>query len=97
MTSVMHNPENFPDPEKFIPDRFITDGEFVNDVRVCVFSLGLRNCVGKQLAVSEYFIFSADIIRHFRLEKIAGSMEPAEHTAILLPKGDMRIKFHQRT
>ena len=56
----MQNPAIFTDPEKFVPDRFIKNGEFVNDVRVCVFSLGLRNCVGKQLAISEYFIFAAD-------------------------------------
>ena len=73
----MHNPEIFPDPQNFIPDRFIKNGEFVNDVRVCVFSLGLRNCVGKQLAISEYFIFSVDIIKTFWFEKVAGTLEPA--------------------
>ena len=44
----MHNPKIFPEPEIFKPDRFVVNGEFNNDIRVCPFSLGLRNCIGKQ-------------------------------------------------
>ena len=93
----MHNPNNFRHPECFIPDRFIKDGQFINDPRVCIFSMGLRNCIGKQLAVTEYFTFAADIINNFKVEKVHGSMEPAKHTALLIPKDDIRIRFSPRT
>jgi len=47
----MHSPENFENPEKFNPERFLDEnGRFETDVRVCPFSVGLRNCMGKQLA-----------------------------------------------
>ena len=65
----MHNPSNFPEPQKFIPDRFIKNGAFENDVKVCGFSLGLRNCIGKQLAIEEYFIFASNMVKAFRLER----------------------------
>ena len=71
----MHNPANFPEPEKFIPDRFYKNGEFINDVKVVSFSIGLRNCIGKQIAIDEYFIFTTNIIRDFRLSRyVQGSL-----------------------
>jgi len=65
----MHDPKNFVEPEKFIPDRFVKNGIFVNDVKVCGFSLGLRNCIGKQLAIEEYFIFASNMVNSFRIER----------------------------
>ena len=42
LTAIMHDPANFKDPEKFNPDRFIQNGKFVRDKRVCIFSVGNR-------------------------------------------------------
>lgn len=92
----MHNPNIYPEPHLFKPDRFVKDGQFVNDIRVCSFSLGLRNCIGKQLAILEYFTFAADVINNYKIERVAGTMAPAQHTAILLPKDDIRIRFIAR-
>ena len=108
LTGIMNNPKYFKDPEKFIPDRFVKNGKFEKDIRVCPFSLGLRNCIGKQLARSEYFKFTIEvvfvqilkfnifkIIKNFKLEKTSGSLEPARHGALLMPK-PMQIKFLPR-
>jgi cytochrome P450 len=67
----MHDPKNFPDPDQFIPDRFMRNEVFKNDVRVCRFSLGLRNCIGKLLAIEEYFIFASNMVKSFRLVRFA--------------------------
>jgi len=96
MTSIMMNPAHFPDPENFIPDRFIQpDGTFFNDPHVCSFSIGLRNCVGKQLAMEEYFHFSAEIIKNFKIEKVYGTFEATRHTTILSPK-NFNVRFLPR-
>ena len=94
----MQNPNHFQNPRKFLPDRFLSDeGVFVNDVRVCVFSLGFRNCVGKQLAIEQYFRFAVDIIQNFRIEKAAGhSWDLADHSVILMPDDNFRISFIPR-
>ena len=68
LTAVMHNPKNYPEPELFKPERFLKDGEFIHDPKVCPFSLGLRNCIGQKLARLEYFTFAADVINNYRFE-----------------------------
>merc|ERR1719378_817011 len=88
LTAVMHDPENFDDPLIFKPERFVKNGNFEGDVRVCVFSTGLRNCVGKQLAQDTYFRFAAKILENFKISANEPSFEPEESVsgAILMPK-----------
>ncbi|CAG5113609.1 Oidioi.mRNA.OKI2018_I69.chr2.g7699.t1.cds [Oikopleura dioica] len=95
LTAVMHNPANFPEPEKFIPDRFYKNGEFVNDVKVVSFSIGLRNCIGKQIAIDEYFIFTTNIIRDFRLSRKSKSMKIANHRFLRIPE-EGHVRFEKR-
>ena len=55
---MMYNPEFFPEPETFKPERFLDEtGKFVNDEHVVPFGIGKRYCLGKSLADKEYFLF----------------------------------------
>ena len=69
--TLQNDPKNFENPSEFNPRRFIKNGKFEKDVRVCPFSVGLRNCIGKQLARSEYFKFTLEIIKRFKSGLIA--------------------------
>ncbi|CAG5091548.1 Oidioi.mRNA.OKI2018_I69.PAR.g13123.t1.cds [Oikopleura dioica] len=93
--AVFANPENFPEPEKFIPDRFMKNGEYVHDLRVCSFSVGLRYCIGKQIAIEEQFIFATNIVREFRLVRTSGNMDIAEDLSMRFPKHSM-MRFERR-
>jgi len=75
LTAIMHDPKHFNHPEKFNPSRFIKNGKFSRDPRVCVFSTGLRNCVGKKLAQQEFFSFAAHTLHKFRLEHAQGKLD----------------------
>ena len=70
----MHDPKNFPEPEKFKPERFLTNGLFQHNSKVCPFSLGLRNCVGMKLAKTEYFSFAAHIVNSFEITHAEGEV-----------------------
>ncbi|RMZ92941.1 cytochrome P450 3A29-like, partial [Brachionus plicatilis] len=50
-----HNPEYFPEPEEFKPERFLKSSEFsqknmINSYTFFPFSLGPRNCIGQNFA-----------------------------------------------
>ena len=64
--------------------------------KVCPFSLGNRNCVGKRLAEIEYFTFAAQIIHKFKItsnEPI--DLEPISHQFLLTPR-DTKLVFTER-
>jgi len=77
----------------------------VNDIRVIAFGLGLRNCIGKQIAADQYFIFATNIIRDFRLSRFvlllriklrifrsSKSLQIAKHRFVRMPKcGNVRF------
>ena len=48
--AMNHNPSNFADPWKFIPERFLGDERYATDKldAVQAFSLGPRNCLGRK-------------------------------------------------
>ncbi|KAF2095866.1 cytochrome P450 [Rhizodiscina lignyota] len=64
---------NFHRPSEFIPERFLDEakesGEFVNDNRGALqpFSLGTRNCIGRNLAYAEMRLILAKVLFHFDL------------------------------
>ena len=94
--SITHNPEFFHEPNNFKPSRFLQDGKFVTDVRVCPFSVGLRNCIGKQLAMDQYFIFGTQIVLRFKIVTHSGAIRSDKTRLILAPK-PMKLKFIRRS
>ncbi|RYP03734.1 hypothetical protein DL765_010404 [Monosporascus sp. GIB2] len=64
----------FPRPEEFIPERWTTRrDELVRDASVFVpFSMGVYNCVGKQLALMEVRYVVSQIVRRFEFGLAAG-------------------------
>uniref|UniRef100_A0AC34GW49 Cytochrome P450 n=1 Tax=Panagrolaimus sp. ES5 TaxID=591445 RepID=A0AC34GW49_9BILA len=63
---TMNDPENFEDPEKFLPERFIDENNNLKKVETLVpFSLGKRQCLGESLARAELFLIFANLLRNF--------------------------------
>uniref|UniRef100_A0AC34FZG3 Cytochrome P450 n=1 Tax=Panagrolaimus sp. ES5 TaxID=591445 RepID=A0AC34FZG3_9BILA len=63
----VHKDENeFKDPQKFDPSRFLDlENNYKKDDRVTPFSLGKRACLGESLARMELFLFAATFFQHF--------------------------------
>ena len=65
---------NFHRPTEFIPERWIDGpegkGEFADDKRGVLqpFSMGTRNCIGRNLAYAEMRLILAKVLFHFDLE-----------------------------
>lgn len=64
-----------------MPERWLSDGEagpeFANDDRAACqpFSLGTRNCIGKNLAAVEMHLIMAKLLYHFDLSAGEGMSE----------------------
>ncbi|TCD67637.1 hypothetical protein EIP91_012202 [Steccherinum ochraceum] len=56
--SILHNPAEYPNPEAFIPERFLKDGEINPDVRdpaTAAFGFGRRVCPASAMALSSMY------------------------------------------
>ncbi|CAH1269317.1 CYP2U1 [Branchiostoma lanceolatum] len=77
--SVNHNPNLFPDPDKFDPTRFINDaGKYVKSDKVITFSMGRRVCLGEQLARMELFLIFTSLLKRFTFKLPEGTPKPSE-------------------
>ena len=94
----MVNFRNVISNEKFIVKLYLVPIEKCEkqNSKVCPFSLGLRNCVGKRLAQMEYFLFSAQLVHKFQIscnEEI--DLEPISHPTLLAPQ-NTNLVFYER-
>ena len=82
---VMHNPEQFPNPMEFKPERYLivnVDGtmKFTPHPHIVPFGIGKRRCLGENLARTTLFKFFTTIIQKY--EVVSGQKEQITETSI---------------
>ncbi|XP_072024455.1 cytochrome P450 2U1-like [Amphiura filiformis] len=69
--AIDHDPDVWPDPWRFDPNRFISeDGGIFREEEVIPFSLGRRVCLGENLAKMELFLFFSHLLHQFTIKKV---------------------------
>jgi cytochrome P450 len=68
--AMYHSAANFRDPDAFVPERWLGDSRYVNDVQDVhqPFSYGPRNCLGQNMAMHEMRIIFSTVLFNFDLE-----------------------------
>ncbi|OCH88028.1 cytochrome P450 [Obba rivulosa] len=82
--AILHNPDDYPEPEVFDPDRFIKNGELNPDKRdadTAAFGFGRRMCAGRHFSDATLFIMMASILHVFDIRPIHD-----EHGTPILPE-----------
>jgi len=64
--AVHNNPDVWPEPEKFKPERHLSSsGNFIPSNHIVPFGVGLRRCLGELLARIELFLFLVGLVQKF--------------------------------
>lgn len=75
--AIHHNSNDFPDPDRFNPDRFLKDSKdsrpFPNEKGYMTFGWGRRVCSGQGLAEQGTFITIARLLWGFNIHKALDS------------------------
>lgn len=68
--AIHHNPEIYPEPEVFNPDRFLPENK--DKIAPCTFLSfggGSRQCIGVRFVYEIFKIFMLNVLKEFRIEK----------------------------
>ena len=69
--AILHDPEMYPDPEEFKPERFLNEDGTVRDdpALSLAFGVGKRICAGRHFVDAAIFIVASSILSVFNVTK----------------------------
>ena len=69
LRAILHDPEIYPEPEEFKPERFINEDGIVRDdpTLALVFGVGKRICPGRHIAEATLFILASSVLSAFNV------------------------------
>jgi cytochrome P450 len=97
--AIHHDPEIYPEPEKFDPERFSKEGKATRSPYAFMpFGHGPKNCIGMRFALTEAKLAFAHLIHNFKLEPSAKTLIPMKlaFSFNMKPDGDMWLKLSPR-
>ncbi|XP_063785321.1 thromboxane-A synthase [Pseudophryne corroboree] len=96
---IQNDPQYWPDPEKFRPERFTAEEKLKrHPFSYLPFGAGPRSCIGMRLAILEAKITLFRILQKFRFEKCPQTQIPLQVTTVstLRPKNGVHVKIVAR-
>jgi cytochrome P450 family 6 len=97
--AIHHDPEFYPEPEMYDPERFTTENEAKrNPFSFLPFGEGPRNCIGLRFGLMQARIGLATLLSSFRFEIASPTAMPlvlSKTSAVLTPVGGVWLKVEK--
>jgi cytochrome P450 len=93
------DPKVWGDPENFRPERFLDkDNNVIRRNDIIPFNLGKRSCIGEILARQEFYLFLANIVKHFDVQPPEGqnSVSATEVYGLVVKPSPFKIRMIPR-
>lgn len=94
--TVHRNPQVFPEPDSFNPDRWL--GEHGKDLQqhFLTFSAGSRGCIGRNITYLEQIIVVASLVYRYDMELLTPDWVLKQHETFTCSPGDMPLRVRRR-
>ncbi|XP_076234026.1 uncharacterized protein LOC143178965 [Calliopsis andreniformis] len=98
--SIQHDPNHFPDPEKFDPERFLGDGKkLVNSSTLIAFGIGPRICIGNRFALMNMKVIIFQLLSRCNFKRCSKTTVPlkiANRVMTFAPQNGFWVKIEPR-
>jgi cytochrome P450 len=91
---VHHDPDVYPEPDVFRPERFLEEPS--DGYSFLPFGGGAHRCLGAGLAQLEIKVVLGEILKRFELAAVSASARPARRGVTLAPRGGARVRVLRR-
>jgi cytochrome P450 len=92
-----HDPRFYPDPSRFLPERFTKENEAkLPKAAYLPFGAGPRACIGKAFAMMEAQLLLALLVQRFRFSLVPGQSIVVAPQLTLKPKNGLRMRLSAR-